>query len=370
MESSRRNFLKSVSALPIAAVAGPRLLRPAFPSQATVTKQIRWPKEIGSPVLDSLRPVIEHSKDVHTHENKIVEVAGWMAYEELPMPLLSVPYGLASDPTVAMDFIMVSTTINSAFTDFRSHVKFQVAYQGQMRSDSDAMVACLRRAMDDGIPILDGKFLATITRAQMEKIFAGNIQIPMLDEKIEDFHEVGKVLAARYDGYFHNFIKSCPPKLFDNGKGLVERLVTEFPRFNDVSVFEDHEIKFYKLAQLGFWGIYTGLRSAGVFPLKDIAKMTAFADYIVPVALRLLGITSYSPALEQAINSYQLIPRDSTREIEIRAHTLYATALLTEEINKIRTDGEQIIIPQLDARLWSHYHTTAWPHHLTQTIMY
>jgi hypothetical protein len=29
-----------------------------------------------------------------------------------------------------------------------------------------------------------------------------------------------------------------------------------------------------------------------------------------------------------------------------------------------------VIIPQIDARLWTHYHTTPWPHHLTRTIMY
>ena len=50
--------------------------------------------------------------------------------------------------------------------------------------------------------------------------------------------------------------------------------------------------------------------------------------------------------------------------------TLYATALLTEEINRIRPKESQIVIPQIDARLWTHYHTTWWPHHLTKTIMY
>ena len=368
--------MKGIPALSVAAAAGPKFLRLAFGSQPTATPQspspreIRWPKLIGSPVLDSLRPVIEHSRDVHTHVDKIAEVAGWMAYEELPMPELAVPYGLAKDPIVAMDFIMVSTTIDSAFTDFKTHVKFQVDYEGQLRSDSDAMVACLKRALDSGIPILDGKFLAALTRPQMEKLFAGNIEMPMLDEKLQNFREVGKVLAEHYDGYFHNFIKSCPPQLYDNGKGLVDRLVTEFPRFNDVSEYDGHEIKFYKLAQLGFWGIYSGLRSTNTLPLADIGKMTAFADYIIPVGLRLLGITSYSASLEHAINTYQLIPRDSPQEIEIRAHSLYATALLAEEINKIRPADQQIIIPQIDARLWSHYHTTFWPHHLTKTIMY
>ena len=101
-----------------------------------------------------------------------------------------------------------------------------------------------------------------------------------------------------------------------------------------------------------------------------VRARAAFADYIVPVALRLMGMTSYSPALEHAINTYQMIPRDSTQEIEIRAHCLYATALLREEINKIRSPEMQVIIPQIDARLWTHYHMTFWPHHLTRTIMY
>jgi hypothetical protein len=147
-------------------------------------------------------------------------------------------------------------------------------------------------------------------------------------------------------------------------------MVKEFPRFNDVSEFEGHEIKFYKLAQLGVWMLYSTLHKSGKFQLDDPEKMTAFADYIVPVGLRLVGITSYSPELENAINTHQPIPRDSRREIEIRAHCIYATALLAEEVNKFRGPKEQVIIPQIDARLWTHYHTTSWPHHLTQTIMY
>ena len=47
---------------------------------------LRWPTMAGSPVLESLRPVIERAQDVHTNVDKIVEVAGWMAYEELPIP--------------------------------------------------------------------------------------------------------------------------------------------------------------------------------------------------------------------------------------------------------------------------------------------
>jgi hypothetical protein len=340
---------------------------PAFAKDTPV----RWPLLTGSPVLDSLRPVIEKSRDVQTNVDKIVEVAGWMGYEELPLPAFTLPLGVgAGDGNDAIDFILIADSIDTAFTDFATHEKFQVDFAGQHWSDSDAEFACLKRALDAGIPILDGKFLSKVSRAELDSIFAGNIKMPMLDEKLEVLHQVGAVLADKYEGRFHKFVQACSPRLYDHGNGLIERLVKEFPRFNDVSQFEGHEIKFYKLAQLGVWMLYATLHQNGKFRLDDPEKMSAFADYIVPVALRLLGITAYSKELETAINTHQLITRDSRQEIEIRAHCLYATALLTEEINKLRGPKEQVIIPQIDARLWTHYHTTSWPHHLTQTIMY
>ncbi len=369
MNFNRRQLLKGISGLAALAATGPATFasdRPPAPS----TGPLPWPRPLGSPVTESLRPVIENSRDVQTHYGKIVEIAGWMAYEELPMPNLTIPYGLEKTPDMAVDFVMVGNTIDTAFTDFKTHVKFQVDYAGEHLSDSEAMFACVKRAMDRGIPILDGNFLANISRPDMEKIFAGNIEMPMLEEKTALFQQAGKVLAAKYKGRYYNFIQSCSPRLYDKGNGLVERLAAEFPRYNDVSQYDGHEIKFYKLTQLGYWQIYSGLGPKAGFKLEDPQKMTAFADYIVPVALRLMGMTSYSPALEQTINTYQLIPRDSKQEIEIRAHCLYATALLADEINKLRPPDQQVIIPQIDARLWTHYHTTTWPHHLTRTIMY
>lgn len=364
---TRRQILNAIP--PAAVVAGFRGLPSA--SVANLSAQpLPWPRPLGSPVTVSLRPVIENSRDVRTHYDKIVEVAGWMAYEELPMPNLAVPYGLETKPDVAMDFIMVANTIDTAFTDFKTHVKFQTDYEGAHLSDSEAMFACIKRAMDTGTAVLEGKFLAKISGSDMEKIFAGNIEMPMLEEKKALLQQAGAILTAKYGGRFYNFIRSCSPRLYDNGNGLVERLASEFPRYDDVSSYDGHQIKFYKLTQLGFWQIYAGLGPGGPFRLEDPQKMTAFADYIVPVALRLMGMTSYSAALEHTINTYQMIPRDSAQEIEIRAHCLYATALLTDEINKLRPPDRQIIIPQIDARLWTHFHTTDWPHHLTRTIMY
>ena len=334
-------------------------------------RELRWPTLSGSPVLDSLRPVIECSRDVRTHPDRIAEVARWMAYEELPMPDYALPFGMgAENADETIDYVLTVCSIDTAFTDFKNHIKFQVECAGRVWSDSDALFACVRRAMDNGVPILDGSYLARVTRPELETILAANIELPMLDAKMEILHQVGATLAAKYGGRFHNFVRSCSPGLYDGGSGLIERLVVEFPRFNDVSEYDGNTLKIYKLPQLAIWFLYTSLGKAGKFRVEDIGKMTAFADYIVPAALRLLGITSYTEKLEQAINAYEMIPRDSRWEVEIRAHCIYAIALLTEEINKLRPADKQVIMPQLDARLWTHYHTTWWPHHLTETIMY
>jgi hypothetical protein len=334
---------------------------------------IRWPQPIGSPVLESLRPLIERSRDVRTNVTKIAEQAGWMAYEDLPLPAFVLPFGIGASPAEAkqaIDFILVSNTVNFAFTDFEKNIRFTADYQGRTWSDSEAMFACLKRAVDEGVPVLDGGWMRRVTRADLAHIFRGNIEMPLLAERAQVLNEAGEVLAKKYDSHFHNFVAAGPPHAYADGRGLLERLVAEFPRYNDVSIYDGVEVRFHKLAQLGLWVLHAALSRSGAFRLEDPERLTAFADYIVPVALRVMRILEYSPALEAAINSHQLIPRDSPQEIEIRAHTLYATALLREEINKHRPPAMQVIIPQVDARLWTHYHATHWPHHLTRTVMY
>jgi len=336
---------------------------------------VPWPTQFDSPVLESLRPVVENPRHVHTSLEKIKQHAGWMAYEELPFPQFFLPFGIGDDRDRTIDFTLVSTCLNFAFTDFGSHQVFYVDFEGRRWWDAEGMFACLKRAHDEGVPVLDGRWLRSVRREELEKIFRSPTAMPLLDERTEILRHVGATLTERYDGYFHNFVEAHPPRLYAGdlpdrqaGKGILQRLVAEFPRFNDVSRMEGHEVKFYKLAQLGLWMLHC--TPSGGFRLEDIERMTAFADYIVPMALRFMEILTYSPELEAKIQRWQPIARDSREEIEIRAHSLYATALFTEEINRRRPADRQIIIPQLDARLWTHYHASFTPHHLTRTIMY
>ncbi len=295
-----------------------------------------------------------------------------MACEHFAIPDDSVtgPFDMGSNPDLLFDVNLFVAALNFAFTDFDSGVKFACEYQGRSWSDSEAMFARIHEAINTGTDLFNGAFLATVSRQELARIFTGNIELPMLDERVEILNQIGVTLVDQYHGAFHNFVRSCAPAMYASGDGLMERLVAEFPRFNDVSDYHGHRVQFHKLAQLALWSLHRALHRSGEWALTDLDDMTAFADYIVPLALRLMGMIEYTPELEARIAAGDMIERDSDEEIEIRAQTLYATALLTDAINEIRPADKQVVVPQIDFRLWNAYHATFRPHHLTRTVMY
>ena len=321
-----------------------------------------------SKVLSSLNPVIENLQTINLNLDQIMNVADWIAYEDFPPPEQNIS---KNNPDEFIRTTMLINTLNFAFTDFESSTKYEIIREGKVLSDSEAMFVQIQEAISSGLQLYNGNVLSDLDDKQLKNIFKGNIEMPMMSERLDILLNVGAKLSDNYKGDWMNFINAGPKKLYDNGEGLIERLISEFPRFDDTSQYDEkYNIHFYKLAQLAFWGIHAELAGTGDFYIEDMQSMSAFADYIVPVALEVMKIVEYSEELRNKITNGEIIARDSLEEIEIRSTSLYITAKLTEEINKRRPAEKSIIIPQLDYRLWKQYHATHRPHHLTITTMY
>lgn len=321
-----------------------------------------------SKVLSSLNPVIENLQTINLNLDQIMNVADWIAYEDFPPPEQNIS---KNNPDEFIRTTMLINTLNFAFTDFESSTKYEIIREGKVLSDSEAMFVQIQEAISSGVQLYNGNVLSDLDDKQLKNIFKGNIEMPMMSERLDILLNVGAKLSDDYEGDWMNFINAGPKKLYDNGEGLIERLTSEFPRFDDTSQYaEKYNVHFYKLAQLAFWGIHAELAGTGDFYIEDMQSMSAFADYIVPVALEVMKIVEYSEELRNKITNGEIIGRDSLEEIEIRSTSLYITAKLTEEINKRRPAEKSIIIPQLDYRLWKQYHATHRPHHLTITTMY
>lgn len=320
-----------------------------------------------SKVLHSIKPVIENLENLSIDLAQLTNEAKKLSTYNYEIKFSN---NLKQKPEDVIRKTMLINTLNFAFTDFESQIKYTLNAGDNIYSDTDAMVYQIDQAVENGIDFYDGYFLRDITEKTFKSIFTANIDMPMATEKTNVLNKVGEILVEEFKGDWLNFIKSGPKKLYQNGEGLIERLIFQFERFRDTSTYLGEEIYFLKLAQLAFWGIHRELANHGDFYIEDMENMTAFADYIVPVALEKMNIVTYSDKLKSKIEEGVLIEPDSIEEIEIRAVTLFVTAQMTEEINKIKAEKEKIIIPQLDFKLWSDFHAEKSAHHLTKTIMY
>lgn len=55
----------------------------------------------------------------------------------------------------------------------------------------------------EGIPILDPCYYSKITKNELENIFRSdinNVEIPLIDERVQNLQEVGRVLLEKYNG--------------------------------------------------------------------------------------------------------------------------------------------------------------------------
>lgn len=322
-----------------------------------------------NPVIESTRFLVENPRYVFINEEKLEELTRELKQKRLTIPTWDFPpypaQGEFEEPDL-IDYFLLANSINFAFSDFITKKKFITEYDGRNYRGATGMFACLKNAIEQGVPLFEGEFLKNITDQQVSKIFQGNPPMPMLKERAQILREVGKVLTEKYQGRFYNIIKYASGKMFNNGEGIVERLVTDFPSFDDSAIYidadgETYYPKFYKRAQLALMMLYGRFNNNGRKLLEDQTNLLASpADYIVPAVLRARGVLEYSPELAGDVDNERIIPSRSLPEMEIRASDIHA---------RQRTG---IPVLPLDAKLWFEYHKAKdyAPHHLTPTTDY
>lgn len=332
-----------------------------------------------TPVRKSVIKAKRELNHIIINKNRIDKLAAEWATEEFRLPDWRAPVfpneseaGTSVDNV--LDFLFIGNSINFAFRNFNSDDKFVAEYDGIEWGGAFGMWACLKRAYDQGTPILDGEYLSTLSRKDIETLFkpADGKSIPMLDERHQILRHVGDRLATEYDGRFHNFIADCPPRLFAEGEGIVDRLVEEFPSFNDVGTLQkpgsDIRVCFHKRAQLAPAMAYGRFHGTPKFELSDPSAFTVFADYNLPNVLRHFGVLEYDPTLRSTIDNRELIDAGSREEVELRVATIAGADLLIKVLNRRR---ESLVYgPHMDYKLFSVRDDVDTPVHKTQTTAY
>ncbi len=315
-------------------------------------------------ILITTKKVVENAKSVSINKRAVKEFCNSFSLNNVATAELGNADKL--DISQQIGLVCVFNCVNFCYWAGKGQEKWAIRIDGEMIDGATGIFRALEEALKNGAPLLDAHFLQNINREKFNEILNGNIEIPLLDERVKCLNEAGEVLLKNFDGSFM--------KVFEASNGdaveLTNLFIKFFSSFNDYATFEGEKVEFHKRAQLNTDMINYRLAKRGEKELSNLDKLTAFADYKVPQMLRKFGILEYTPELANKIDSYEEIEERSREEIEIRATTIWAIEEMKEVL---RPRFPQITARQLDDHLWSLGQTKSpddKPYHRTKTIFY
>ncbi|MCJ7792487.1 MAG: queuosine salvage family protein [Candidatus Marinimicrobia bacterium] len=321
-------------------------------------------------VLTTTRNVVMESQHVRIDMDVIRAVSKTLSRESLQSPSWKAEFIYEGDErSVASYFLLFGTMVFSFWPDpSSSQPKWVVTYKDkEVTGGSFSVMAAFTRAIEEGKPILDGHYLASLSEDEFSTILKGVGTIPMFSERVEILRRTGQTLVEKYDGDFANVVEAANKSAIR----LAQILVTDFPDFDDHAIWRERPVYFYKRAQLVTAIIHERLGGVGMGEFYDEDKLTAFADYKIPQMLEEFGCLGYSDDLTNKIKRRELLPFGSQEEVEIRANTIWAVELLRQEAEKRLG---KITASQVDHFLWQAAPRgiveKEVPYHLTRTKFY
>lgn len=316
-------------------------------------------------VISSAKRVVRQSEKVKINQEKVLAVATQIKDFSQKETKISLAHYQWNFETL-LQITFVFNVINYCFWAKKGEPKWTVKFGKEEVDGSKGAFRCLEEAVKQDRNFLKGETLARLNRKTLAKILAGNVTIPLFEERLCGLNEAGLVLEKKFAGSFLSFYRQVK----DDALVMAEMLKNNFSSFEDKAIYKGEGVFFYKRAQLNS-KVISDLRVIyGKKELKNLNKLTAFADYKVPQKLRSLGILEYVPDLAHKIDGLELIEAGSPEEVEIRASTVWAIELIKESLEKA---GFKICSAQIDSFLWNLSQTKEKeekPYHRTLTTAY
>jgi len=264
-----------------------------------------------------------------------------------------------------LNWLLLLDALNFCFWAEKGQPRWRIEYQGEVLDGYWAEAASLTRAVEEGIPLWDAEYLRNVSGKEVAHIFRGEHTIPLFEQRLNNMHEVGRVLLERFDGQFVHAIEQADGSAIR----LALLLAQDFPSFHDVASFRKREIRFLKRAQICAADIYGSFSGKGWGAFSDFDRLTAFADYKLPQVLRHFNVLEYDPTLAKRIDHQELLESGSEEEVELRAATIWACELLRREM---AARNHPMSAAAIDQRLWllGQHTLELRPYHRVRTIYY
>jgi hypothetical protein len=313
-------------------------------------------------VLKSTEYVIENSRFVKINREKTKELAEKWSKSELIIPGWDRNYHFSDDSEKTCEYLFVLDSINFCFWAKEAAGKWKIDYNGKKIDGYNALAFSLKGVFEKERFSSFDEF----NYSEFEKFFKGENEMPLLKERFEILQENYKILKSKYGGKLSTLIECCNYDVLT----ILSELTENFPSFRDESEYKGKRIAFYKRAQILVGDLYCAFSGRKWGNLKNIDKLTMFADYKVPQILRSYGILEYNEDLSEKLNNREMIISGSEEETEIRANAVWAIEFLKGELEKKDINLRSF---EVDWFLWNlvqSEHLDLKPYHLTETIFY
>ncbi|MGC9046835.1 MAG: queuosine 5'-phosphate N-glycosylase/hydrolase [Minisyncoccia bacterium] len=315
-------------------------------------------------VLTTTKYVIDNAQFVKLNLSRL-DIISKIVENRLQQGLQSAEesFGVSKNLTFDTQLVFIEDVVNFCFWSKKNEPRWEIEFHGKNIGGYYGLVNALVRAIENNIPILDANYLMNLNQQKISDIFksSNGIEIPLLNKRLDNLIEAGRVLQQKFGGLFLNVIQEAN---FDALK-LVQLIFDNFSSFQDTAEYKGKKIYFLKRAQIVANDIVY-LQQKYNFNLTNIDKLTAFADYKIPQILRHFGLLVYSDDLAYKVDNYIEIPAGSEYEIEIRAASIWGVEFIKQYLKN------KYLSTQIDNAIWliSQDQNGLEPFHRTLTYFY
>lgn len=317
-------------------------------------------------VLSSTAPLAQAGQHVRIDPAAVEAFAEAHGNDPVPRHAETGLHATFLEPRKFLNYLLALEALNFSFWD--DEPRWRVPYQGARHDGYWALVAALHRALTvDQVPLWDARYLAGIGGTELELLLRGEGRPPpLIEARLAHLREAGQVLQSRWNGEFANLVVSCGGEAVR----LVKRIAEEFSSFRDEVRREGRMVRFYKRAQITVADLSRLRRGEPLARFTGLERLTAFADYKVPQAMRREGVLVLDEALARKVDGQVELQAGSGEELAIRAAAIWACEWLARAISARR--GEPVLAADVDFLLWSAGQDKRGlaPYHRTRTVYY
>jgi hypothetical protein len=191
--------------------------------------------------------------------------------------------------------------------------------------------------------------LGSMTVDECARVFGQTLDGELAEELMTRFSLALRHLAEHVDTRHASSFTALVESAQRSAAQLVREL-DQIPEFHDVARYHGEDVPLYKRAQITAYDLAEAFGREGLGRFDDLARLTIFADNLVPHVLRVDGVLAFHPDLVARIERVEDIASGSEPEVEIRAVALHAVELM---VDHLRRGGRDVNAGELDSWLWN-----------------